>query len=82
MPGANIHWYEKPDTKVGRKMGHITVTAAHAAEAMARLDQLMAIADGDATAEAKLPPSVGRVTYVHSAPVLATVCALSFLHCD
>ena len=46
VPGANVHWYDKPEARAGRKMGHLTVTAPHAAEARARLDQIMAIAVG------------------------------------
>ena len=67
VPGANIHWYDKPESRDGRKMGHITVTAAHAAEARARLDQIMAaIAPSDKKKEdvplgADLPPSVGII---------------------
>ena len=44
--GANVHWYEKPDAKPGRKMGHLTVTAAHVVEAEAKLDKIVAVAGG------------------------------------
>lgn len=27
VPGATVHWYGKADTRRGRKMGHVTVTA-------------------------------------------------------
>jgi phosphoribosylaminoimidazole carboxylase (NCAIR synthetase) len=30
VPGANVHWYDKPAARAGRKMGHLTVTANHA----------------------------------------------------
>ena len=61
VPGANIHWYDKPEARAGRKMGHITVTGRHAVEAQAKLDQVMAIAAGDADAQANVPPSVGII---------------------
>ena len=60
-PGANAHWYDKPDARAGRKMGHLTVTGAHATEATARLEQVLAIAAGDKNAVAKPPPSVGII---------------------
>jgi 5-(carboxyamino)imidazole ribonucleotide synthase len=33
LPGAHLHLYGKTDARPGRKMGHLTVTAADAAEA-------------------------------------------------
>ena len=42
-------------------MGHVTVTATHAAVAVAKLDQLMKIARGDASAQLLTPPSVGII---------------------
>ena len=59
--GANVHWYEKPDAKPGRKMGHLTVTAAHVVEAEAKLDKIVAVAGGDADAVEKKPARVGII---------------------
>ena len=61
VPGANAHWYDKPDSRSGRKMGHLTVVASHPTLAMARLDYVMAVAGGDADATVKPPPSVGII---------------------
>ena len=33
LPGVHLHLYGKTEARLGRKMGHLTVTAAHAAEA-------------------------------------------------
>ena len=61
VPGANAHWYDKPEARAGRKMGHLTVVAPHARLALARLDAIVAIAGGDADARVKPPPSVGII---------------------
>jgi len=61
VPGANAHWYDKPEARAGRKMGHLTVVAPHARLALARLDAVVAIAGGDADARVKPPPSVGII---------------------
>jgi 5-(carboxyamino)imidazole ribonucleotide synthase len=36
LPGAHLHLYGKEEARPGRKMGHLTLTAASAAEAEAR----------------------------------------------
>ena len=62
VPGANVHWYDKPEARAGRKMGHLTVVASHARLAMARLDAVVAIAGGDPDGHVvKPPPSVGII---------------------
>ncbi len=33
LPGVHLHLYGKTDARVGRKMGHLTVTAATAEQA-------------------------------------------------
>ena len=38
LPGAHLHLYGKDEARPGRKMGHLTVTGASAAEAEARAD--------------------------------------------
>ena len=35
LPGAHLHLYGKTDARAGRKMGHLTLTAADAASARA-----------------------------------------------
>ena len=35
LPGAHLHLYGKDDARAGRKMGHLTITAASAADAEA-----------------------------------------------
>ncbi|MDQ3101940.1 MAG: hypothetical protein M3R08_11180 [Bacteroidota bacterium] len=39
VPGTFVHLYGKRETRTGRKMGHITVTAQHQHE----LDQAIAV---------------------------------------
>ena len=53
-PGASVHWYGKHSVAVGRKVGHITITAPSRGEARARLGQV------DAGAAAALA-ATGRV---------------------
>ena len=36
LPGAHLHLYGKDEARPGRKMGHLTLTAANSAEAEAR----------------------------------------------
>ena len=36
LPGVHLHLYGKAEARPGRKMGHLTLTAASAAEAEAR----------------------------------------------
>ncbi|CEF98955.1 Rudiment single hybrid motif [Ostreococcus tauri] len=60
VPGASIHWYEKPDMKAARKMGHITVVGPSAAVATERLDTILRAAKGDHT-PAKPAPQVGII---------------------
>ena len=59
-PGASIHWYEKPDMKLARKMGHLTVVGSSAAVATERLDTILRAAKGDTT-PAKKAPQVGII---------------------
>jgi 5-(carboxyamino)imidazole ribonucleotide synthase len=47
LPGTHLHLYGKAQARVGRKMGHLTVTAASAEQARAvalRAAQLLGIA--------------------------------------
>ncbi|KAJ1551158.1 phosphoribosylaminoimidazole carboxylase ade2, partial [Cladochytrium tenue] len=54
VPGATVHLYGKSDCRPGRKMGHITVVADSASEALARalpiIDALDPPSDDDAAA--------------------------------
>ena len=40
LSGAGIHWYGKSDSRLGRKMAHITLTANTLSELVASADQL------------------------------------------
>lgn len=40
VPGATVHWYGKTEVTCQRKVGHVTITAATAAEARARLAKI------------------------------------------
>lgn len=40
VPGAGVHWYGKADSRVGRKMAHITVTAENHSALRRKADQL------------------------------------------
>ena len=43
LPGANLHLYGKEEPRHGRKMGHLTVTAANAQEARSVASQAAAL---------------------------------------
>jgi len=60
VPGASIHWYEKPDMKMARKMGHLTVVAPSAAVAAERMETVLRAAKGDET-PVKKAPQVGII---------------------
>lgn len=49
VPGAHVHLYGKAESRKGRKMGHITVTADSDAEISARLRQLLLRLPGGST---------------------------------
>lgn len=48
IPNATVHLYSKGDSRPGRKMGHITVTAATMHEAERAIQPLIDFADGKA----------------------------------
>ncbi|KAJ7552200.1 hypothetical protein O6H91_06G045900 [Diphasiastrum complanatum] len=41
IPGASVHWYEKPDIRKHRKMGHITVVGSTMEVARARMNEIL-----------------------------------------
>ncbi|URE48509.1 hypothetical protein MUK42_14268 [Musa troglodytarum] len=53
IPGANIHWYDKPEMRKLRKMGHITIVGPSKNVVKERLDSLL---------ERETPGSHGVVT--------------------
>lgn len=40
VPGAGVHWYGKAESRLGRKMAHVTVTAENHAALRRKADQL------------------------------------------
>jgi 5-(carboxyamino)imidazole ribonucleotide synthase len=43
LPGAHLHLYGKTSARLGRKMGHLTITAADAASARSKAHQAAAL---------------------------------------
>ncbi|WOL07255.1 phosphoribosylaminoimidazole carboxylase, chloroplastic-like [Canna indica] len=41
LPGVSIHWYDKPEMRKQRKMGHITILGPSKGIVKARLDSLL-----------------------------------------
>jgi phosphoribosylaminoimidazole carboxylase len=41
VPGASVHWYEKPEIRKQRKMGHITVVGPSSETVRARMDWII-----------------------------------------
>jgi len=66
LPGARLHLYGKEEARPGRKMGHLTLTAAHRAEAEARAaDAARRLGLAEATGFA----ATGLATEVGVAPI-------------
>eukprot|EP00510_Aplanochytrium_minuta_P002339 CAMPEP_0184015914 /NCGR_PEP_ID=MMETSP0954-20121128/6621_1 /TAXON_ID=627963 /ORGANISM="Aplanochytrium sp, Strain PBS07" /LENGTH=896 /DNA_ID=CAMNT_0026296843 /DNA_START=24 /DNA_END=2715 /DNA_ORIENTATION=+ len=64
VPGAKIHWYGKTPNRLGRKHGHITVTAPDMTELRKRLVLLgepLDSADKEASASGYQSPKVGVI---------------------
>jgi phosphoribosylaminoimidazole carboxylase len=40
IPGAGVHWYGKGESRLGRKMAHITVTAGNVSELRVKAEKL------------------------------------------
>eukprot|EP00887_Chlorella_sp_A99_P006268 scaffold3.g6268.t1 len=65
VPGAAVHWYGKADVVRQRKIGHVTVVGADAAQARARLAALdpraaAAVEAADAAVAERLSPAASR----------------------
>lgn len=43
LPGVHLHLYGKSEARAGRKMGHLTITASDAAEALARANEVASL---------------------------------------
>uniref|UniRef100_A0A803R4G8 Phosphoribosylaminoimidazole carboxylase C-terminal domain-containing protein n=1 Tax=Cannabis sativa TaxID=3483 RepID=A0A803R4G8_CANSA len=41
ITGATVHWYDKPEMRKQRKMGHITIVGPSKADVEKRLDSLL-----------------------------------------
>ena len=62
MPGAHLHLYGKEEARPGRKMGHLTLTAASAADAEARASDAarrLGLADAAGFAATGLATAIG-----------------------
>jgi phosphoribosylaminoimidazole carboxylase len=66
VSGAGIHWYGKPECRLGRKMAHITLTADTLSELIANADQL-----GVDRSVPPLPPSISLLLPLLLTPLLS-----------
>eukprot|EP00850_Spirogloea_muscicola_P016816 SM000139S00133 [mRNA] locus=s139:314853:320822:+ [translate_table: standard] len=51
IPGATVHWYEKPEIRPQRKMGHITIVGADAATTKQKLHSISGQHDLDTSSK-------------------------------
>ncbi|KAG6541490.1 hypothetical protein Mapa_017165 [Marchantia paleacea] len=52
VPGASVHWYEKPEIRRQRKMGHITIVGPTASVVRARLNSIINSNESNGTVHA------------------------------
>ncbi|KAK4480442.1 hypothetical protein RD792_013515 [Penstemon davidsonii] len=60
IPGASIHWYDKPEMRKQRKMGHITIVGPSMGTVEARLKSMLAEETTDGK-PATIAPRVGII---------------------
>ncbi|CAN1247101.1 Phosphoribosylaminoimidazole carboxylase, chloroplastic (Fragment) [Linum grandiflorum] len=49
IPGANIHWYDKPEMRKQRKMGHVTIVGTSMGTVEARMNSMLSEQGSTAT---------------------------------
>ncbi|CAM8958387.1 unnamed protein product [Rhodiola kirilowii] len=60
VPGASVHWYDKPDIRRQRKVGHITIVGPSMGSVEARLDTIV-IKNENSDHNAAVTPRVGII---------------------
>uniref|UniRef100_A0A7N0TCT9 phosphoribosylaminoimidazole carboxylase n=1 Tax=Kalanchoe fedtschenkoi TaxID=63787 RepID=A0A7N0TCT9_KALFE len=59
VPGASVHWYDKPEVKKQRKVGHITIVGPSMGNVEARLDTILK--DEKSDPHSAVAPRVGII---------------------
>ncbi|KAK1582948.1 hypothetical protein Q3G72_019721 [Acer saccharum] len=59
IPGATVHWYDKPEMRKQRKMGHITIVGSSMGIVEARLNSMLKEDNSDSQSE--VAPRVGII---------------------
>ncbi|TXG65995.1 hypothetical protein EZV62_007270 [Acer yangbiense] len=59
IPGATVHWYDKPEMRKQRKMGHITIVGSSMGIVEARLNSMLKEDSSDSQSE--VAPRVGII---------------------
>ncbi|KAI9184985.1 hypothetical protein LWI28_003115 [Acer negundo] len=59
IPGATVHWYDKPEMRKQRKMGHITIVGSSMGIVEARLNSMLKEDSSDSQSE--VAPHVGII---------------------
>ena len=57
LPGTHLHLYGKTQARMGRKMGHLNITAAHPKEVLSTLEQCLHLLELPALSSAFLTAS-------------------------
>ncbi|KAJ3108156.1 phosphoribosylaminoimidazole carboxylase ade2 [Phlyctochytrium planicorne] len=61
IPGASVYLYGKAETRKGRKMGHINLTANSMPELLKNVDSILAAMPGGKQEDIKIQPAVGII---------------------
>ncbi|KAL9416747.1 hypothetical protein AB3S75_039856 [Citrus x aurantiifolia] len=59
IPGATVHWYDKPEMRQQRKMGHITIVGSSVGLVESRLNSLLKEDSSDC--QSKILPRIGII---------------------
>ncbi|CAI0433965.1 unnamed protein product [Linum tenue] len=60
IPGANVHWYDKPEMRKQRKMGHVTIVGPSMGVVEARMNSML-VGRGYDGQPASVPPRIGII---------------------
>ncbi|MCL7034986.1 hypothetical protein MKW94_025066 [Papaver nudicaule] len=61
LPGASVHWYNKPEIRKQRKMGHITIVGPTMVNVENKLNSLLSKKDKNAYGQSQATPLVGII---------------------
>ncbi|KAF3949918.1 hypothetical protein CMV_024266 [Castanea mollissima] len=67
IPGATVHWYDKPEMRKQRKMGHVTIVGPSMGDVEERLKSILKEEGSDC--QAAVTPRVGIIIFLY-VPVL------------